>query len=250
MPTMLITGAAKRIGRTIALEIATKGWQVAVHHHDSLAESEQLVKTISAAGGKAFAVQCDLSNRAQSAQLIDQCIALADEPVVALINNASVFESDDAMTADNDSWDKHLEVNLHAPFLLSQALAKSLDGIVAGNIINIIDQRVLKLNPQYLSYTLSKSGLWTLTRTLAQSLAPTIRVNAIGPGPTLASIHQNDDDFQRETTSVLLGRGPDPKEIASTIAYILDTPSLTGQIIALDGGQHLAWQTPDIDLTD
>jgi NAD(P)-dependent dehydrogenase (short-subunit alcohol dehydrogenase family) len=187
---------------------------------------------------------------AQSAQLIDQCIALADEPVVALINNASVFESDDAMTADNDSWDKHLEVNLHAPFLLSQALAKSLDGIVAGNIINIIDQRVLKLNPQYLSYTLSKSGLWTLTRTLAQSLAPTIRVNAIGPGPTLASIHQNDDDFQRETTSVLLGRGPDPKEIASTIAYILDTPSLTGQIIALDGGQHLAWQTPDIDLTD
>lgn len=250
MPTMLITGAAKRIGRTIALEMAPRGWQIAVHHHDSQSEAEETVSLIESAGGKAFAVQCDLSVRSQSEQLIEQCAALAGEPISVLINNASIFENDDAMTVSNESWDKHMEVNLHAPFLLSQALAKTLDSGAEGNIINIIDQRVLKLNPQYMSYTLSKSGLWSLTRTLAQSLAPAIRVNAIGPGPTLSSIHQSDSDFGREATSVMLGKGPELKEIANTIAYILDTPSMTGQMIALDGGQHLAWQTPDIDISD
>lgn len=250
MPTMLITGAAKRIGRTIALEMAPRGWQIAVHHHDSQSEAEETVDLIKNAGDKAFAVQCDLSVRSQSEQLIGQCAALAGEPISALINNASIFEDDDAMTVSNESWDKHMEVNLHAPFLLSQALAKALNDGADGNIINIIDQRVLKLNPQYMSYTLSKSGLWSLTRTLAQSLAPAIRVNAIGPGPTLSSIHQSGDDFNREATSTLLGKGPELKEIANTIAYILDTPSMTGQMIALDGGQHLAWQTPDIDISD
>ena len=250
MPTILITGAAKRIGRAIALEMASRGWQIAVHHHDSQDDAEKTVATILENDGKAFAVQCDLSVRANTAQLIDQCAALAGEPVTALVNNASVFQGDDVMTATNEGWDKHLEVNLHAPFLLSQALASSLSDGTTGNIINIIDQRVLKLNPQYMSYTLSKSGLWTLTRTLAQSLAPTIRVNAIGPGPSLVSVHQSDADFNREYTSVMLGKGPELKEIANTIAYILDTPSMTGQMIALDGGQHLAWQTPDIDLSD
>lgn len=250
MPTMLITGAAKRIGRTIALEMASRGWQIAVHHHDSQADAEKTVETIIENDGKAFAIQCDLSVRADTEQLIAQCAALAGEPITALVNNASVFHGDDITTATNEGWDKHMEVNLHAPFLLSQALAKSLGAGTAGNIINIIDQRVLKLNPQYMSYTLSKSGLWTLTRTLAQSLAPTIRVNAIGPGPSLVSIHQSDADFDREYTSVMLGKGPELKEIATTVAYILDTPSMTGQMIALDGGQHLAWQTPDIDLSD
>lgn len=250
MPTMLITGAAKRIGRTIALEMASRGWQIAVHHHDSQDDAENTVATISESGGKAFAIQCDLSVRADTERLIDQCMSQAGEPLTALINNASVFHNDDVMTATYEGWDKHMEVNLHAPFLLSQALAKSLKVGTVGNIINIIDQRVLKLNPQYMSYTLSKSGLWTLTRTLAQSLAPTIRVNAIGPGPSLVSIHQSDADFNREYTSVMLGKGPELKEIANTIAYILDTPSMTGQMIALDGGQHLAWQTPDIVLRD
>lgn len=250
MPTMLITGAAKRIGRAIALEMASRGWQIAVHHHDSHTDAEKTVATITKNGGKAFSIQCDLSVRTNTAQLIDQCAALAGEPITALVNNASVFQSDDVMTATYEGWDKHMEVNLHAPFLLSQALAKSLSAGTTGNIINIIDQRVLKLNPQYMSYTLSKSGLWTLTRTLAQSLAPSIRVNAIGPGPSLVSIHQSDTDFNREYTSVMLGKGPELKEIANTIAYILDTPSMTGQMIALDGGQHLAWQTPDIDLSE
>ena len=250
MAAMLITGAAKRIGRAIAFEMASRGWQIAVHHHDSQADAEKTVETIIENGGKAFSIQCDLSVRANTENLIDQCAALAGEPITALVNNASVFQSDDVMTATHEGWDKHMEVNLHAPFLLSQALAKSLSAGTAGNIINIIDQRVLKLNPQYMSYTLSKSGLWTLTRTMAQSLAPTIRVNAIGPGPSLVSIHQSDADFDHEYTSVMLGKGPELKEIANTIAYILDTPSMTGQMIALDGGQHLAWQTPDIDLSE
>ena len=250
MPTMLITGSAKRIGRTIALEMASRGWQIAVHHHDSKSEAEETVSAITKTGGKAFAIQCDLSVRSDTEQLIDKCATLGGEPLTALVNNASVFEADDAMTASSESWDNHMEINLHAPFLLSQALAKSLSGGTIGNIINIIDQRVLKLNPQFMSYTLSKTALWTLTRTLAQSLAPTIRVNAIGPGPTVASIHQSDVDFGREATSVMLGKGPELTEIAKTIAYILDTPSMTGQMIALDGGQHLAWQTPDIDIND
>lgn len=248
MPTMLITGAAKRIGQTIALHMAQKGWQIAVHHHDSHGEATGTVKLIENAGGKAFVIQSDLSVRAEAAILINECATLAGEPVTALVNNASVFEEDDVYSTSNESWDKHLEINLHAPFVLSQSLAKALDGKQRGNIINIIDQRVLKLNPQFMSYTLAKSGLWTLTRTLAQALAPTIRVNAIGPGPTLASIHQSEDDFTAEFDAVPLGSGPDVKEIASTIAYILDTPSITGQMIALDGGQHLAWKTPDIDL--
>lgn len=247
MQTILITGAAKRIGKQIALAMASRGWQIAVHHHDSQAEADETVSEIKAAGGKAFIVQADLSVRAESEELIAICAKQAGGPITALVNNASVFENDDVLSANNASWDRHMEVNLHAPFILSQALTKQMPEGEDGNIINIIDQRVLKLNPQFMSYTLSKSGLWTLTRTLAQSLAPSIRVNAIGPGPTLVSTHQSNEDFNGEASSVMLGKGPDVKEIASTVAYILDTPSMTGQMIALDGGQHLAWQTPDID---
>lgn len=247
MQTMLITGAAKRIGRSIALAMASKGWQIAVHHHDSAADADATVNDITAAGGHAFAIQANLSSRSETEALIQSCAKLAGGPISALINNASVFEPDEALCATYDSWDRHMEVNLHAPFRLAQALTKHLPQGLNGNIINIIDQRVLKLNPQFMSYTLSKSGLWTLTRTLAQALAPTIRVNAIGPGPTLASTHQSDDDFADEASAVILGKGPELNEIAATVAYIIDTPSMTGQMIALDGGQHLAWKTPDID---
>jgi len=236
--TVLITGAARRIGRTIALDLATHGWQVCVHYRRSRREAQDLVREIEAAGARGVAVSADLAIADEVDQLVPACVEALGAPC-CLINNASEFHLDTLETLTRDLWHQHLDINLKAPVFLAQAMARHLAEGCEGNIINIIDQRVWNLTPDFFSYTISKAGLWTATRTLAQSLAPRIRVNAIGPGPVLRSVHQTEADFAAECASTLMGRGPSPKEIADAVRFILDAPAMTGQMIALDGGQHL-----------
>lgn len=236
--TVLITGAAKRIGRALARDLAQHGWTIALHYRRSRTDAEVLAREIGASGGRAAIFAADLSNCGEIERLVAECAVKLGAPC-CLINNASEFLLDRIDTVDEATWDKHLDVNLKAPVFLAQAMARHLPDGIHGNIINIIDQRVWKLTPDFFSYTISKAGLWTATQTLAQSLAPRIRVNAIGPGPVLRSIHQTDADFARERESTLLKTGPSTDEIAAAVRFILDTPSMTGQMIALDSGQHL-----------
>lgn len=240
--TALITGSARRIGRAIALDLARDGWQVCIHYRRSAGEAEALVEEIRSTGGTAAAVAADLASEADVEQLIAQCSAVLGPPV-CLINNASEFLVDTVASVTPETWDTHLDINLKAPVFLARSLFLNLPEGATGNVINIIDQRVWKLTPDFFSYTISKAGLWTATRTLAQALAPRVRVNAIGPGPVLKSVHQTDADFAREAELTLLGRGPTPEEIAAAVRFILASPSLTGQMIALDGGQHLTWSS-------
>ena len=245
---MLITGAAKRIGRVLALNFAARGWRIGVHYGHSRAEAEQVANEIRAGGGEAAVLQADLADAAAVSRLVAQCTEAVGAPA-CLVNNASEFAPDEAGTVSNESWARHLDVNLKAPIFLSQAFAAHLPEGTPGNIINIIDQRVWRLTPEFFSYTISKAALWTATRTLAQALAPRIRVNAVGPGPVLKNIYQSNASFERECLTTPLGRGTNPEEIAATIRYILDAPALTGQMIALDGGQHLDWRTPESKTT-
>ena len=240
--TALVTGAARRIGRAVALDLARHGWTVAVHYRESEAEAREVVAAIEAAGGRAVALRADLAREAETRTLVPRAVE-ALGPIGCLVNNASVFERDEATTATRESWDAHMETNLRAPFVLSQALAAALPEDRAGVIVNMLDQRVWNLTPHFTSYTVSKAGLWTLTRTLALALAPRIRVAAIGPGPTLASAHQTEAEFRRQCAAVPLGRGSTPEEICAAVRFILATPSLTGQMIALDGGEHLGWRS-------
>ena len=242
----LITGAAKRIGRHLALTLAQDGWAIAVHYRSAKEEAASLVDEIKAAGGTACSVQADLSQEVSTSTLVSASAATLGGPITTLINNASVFEHDTWESACKASWNTHLDINLRAPFFLSQAMAKALPKGQSGHIINIIDQRVWKLTPDYLSYTLSKSALWTLTQTLAQALAPQIRVNAVGPGPVLKSIHQDEETFKKQSDALLLGKAASVGDVANTVKFLLDTPSITGQMIAVDSGQHLAWKTPDV----
>lgn len=239
-PTVLITGSARRIGRAIALDLARAGWRVCVHYRRSSGEAEGLVEEIRGLGGEAAAVAADLAVQADIERLVPACCKALGPPA-CLINNASEFLLDTVETVTPATWDTHLDINLKAPVFLARSLFLHLPEGVPGNVINIIDQRVWKLTPDFFSYTISKAGLWTATRTLAQALAPRVRVNAIGPGPVLRSIHQTDADFAREAQSTLLGRGPTPEEIAAAVRFILASPTLTGQMVALDGGQHLTW---------
>jgi NAD(P)-dependent dehydrogenase (short-subunit alcohol dehydrogenase family) len=242
---VLITGAATRIGRAIALGMAREGWTIALHYHGSQSDAEATAKDIEAAGGHARLVQADLSDEAQTIALLDEATREIG-PLTCLVNNASVFEFDDFATATPASWHAHMSVNLHAPFLLSQGFAKLLPAGRDGNIINIIDQKVWKLTPDFTSYTLSKAGLWTLTQTAAQALAPHIRVNAIAPGPTLKGSRQSEENFSQQVAAVPLQRQPSLDEFCNAVNFILASSSMTGQMIALDGGQHLAWETPDV----
>lgn len=243
-PTALITGAAKRIGRAIALDLARTGWRVGVHYNSSDDDAARTVDEIEKAGGTAVALKADLSDLEAMHALVPACCEKLSAPT-CLINNASLFEHDHISTMTEDSFHFHMRVNLRAPVFLAQAFAKSLPAGTEGVVINMLDQRVWKPTPDYFSYSLSKSALWAATQTLAQGLAPRIRVNAIGPGPTLANVRQSDDAFARQQASTILERGPDPEEICTAVRFILDARSMTGQMIALDGGQHLAWQTPD-----
>lgn len=236
----LVTGAAQRIGRAIALDLAAHGWAVAVHYGRSRDTAQEVVERIAAAGGQAVALGADLAVEAESAALVDRAVA-ALGPLGCLVNNASVFERDEATTVTRKSWDAHMEPNLRAPLLLTQHFAAALPAARGGLVVNLLDQRVWNLTPHFISYSVSKTALWTLTRSLALALAPRIRVNGIGPGPTLPSPRQDDAQFARQCASVPLGRGSSPEEICLAIQFLLAAKSMTGQMIALDGGQHLGW---------
>jgi len=242
-PVALVTGAGRRIGAAIARDLAQHGWAVAIHYRGSRRDAEALVSEIEAAGGRAVALSCDLAREAEVETLLPRSVE-ALGPVTCLVNNASSFEMDKIDTVTRESWDRHIETGLRAPLVLSQAFARQLPDDVEGNIVNMLDQRVWKLTPYFLSYTVAKTGLWTLTQTLALALAPRIRVNGIGPGPTLPSERQSEEQFRLQQAAVPLKRGPALDEIAATVRYILATPSLTGQMIALDGGEHLGWAQP------
>ncbi|HSD92042.1 MAG TPA: SDR family oxidoreductase [Methyloceanibacter sp.] len=238
--TVLVTGAGRRLGRAIALDFANRGWRVGIHYGASAAGAQDVVAEIERKGGKAAALEADLACVAALDPLMEACAEALGAPT-CLINNAACFERDTLATLTADSWQAHLDVNLRAPVFLAKAFAKSLPEGKTGNVINLIDQKVLRLNPDYFSYTIAKAGLWTATQTMAQALAPRIRVNAVAPGPVLKSRGQSDAEFEREFATTLLGRQVNPDDVSAAIRFLLDTPSITGQMIALDGGQHLGW---------
>ncbi len=239
----LVTGAGKRIGRVIALELAHAGFDVACHFHRSREDADALVHEIRTLGVRAEAVGADLSDDAEITALIPRAVE-AIGPLSLLINNASVFEDDRIESLNAAQWERHQKINLQAPVMLAQAFAAQAGS--GALIINLLDQRVWKPTPQFFSYSISKAALWFATRTLAQALAPKVRVNGVGPGPTLPSIHQSPEDFDAEAHNTPLERRATPDEIARAVLYLVDAPSVTGQMIAVDGGQHLGWKTPDI----
>ncbi|MFN3720635.1 MAG: SDR family oxidoreductase [Rhizobium rhizophilum] len=242
----LVTGSAKRLGRAIAEDLAAHGFAVALHANGSLEEAEALARDLRSQGNQAIALQADLGNISEIETLFARTVAEFG-PVGLLVNNASIFEDDTAVDFDAQIFDRHFDVHVRAPAILSGALVKALPPDRSGLIVNIIDQRVLALKPTFFSYTLSKSTLWTATKTLAQAFAPRVRVNAIGPGPTLISERQRPEDFQAQVDSLPLKRGPSLDEFGRTIRFLFDTPSITGQMIALDGGQHLIWHGTEIN---
>ncbi len=244
----LITGAGARLGQAMAVALARDGWSVAIHYRGSKAGAEETAKAVIAAGGKAELVQADLADEEQTATLERAAHEALGGPLTLLVNSASTFVDDTAIEHTRKDWDFHMGPNLRAPVLLSQHFARALPQDEAGLIVNMIDMRVQKLNPLFFTYTLSKSALWTATRTLAQSLAPNIRVNGIGPGPTLENVHQKPGEFAAEVAATLTQRGSNPDEIVKVLRFLIETDSVTGQMICSDGGQHLMWQTPDVML--
>jgi NAD(P)-dependent dehydrogenase (short-subunit alcohol dehydrogenase family) len=239
----LVTGGAQRIGRALALALAEDGYAVAVHHHASGEAAARVVAAIERAGGRAVALAADLADETTARELLARAEA-ALGPIGCLVNNAAVFDNDTVVTVTRESWERHLAVNLRAPFVLTQQFAARLPAECGGVVVNMLDERVLSLTPFFVSYTVAKSALWTLTRTMALALAPRIRVNGIGPGPTLPSRRQTAEQFLRQCRMMPLGRGTSPQEIAGALRFLLAAPAVTGQMIALDGGQHLGWAQP------
>ncbi len=239
----LVTGAGRRIGRAIALMLGAEGWAVAVHYRDSRQDAEAVAHEIAASGSRAVVLGADLARESEVKALVPRAVE-ALGPLGCLVNNASVFDNDLAFTVTRESWDRHLETNLRAPFVLTQEFARQLPADAEGAIVNMLDERVWNLTPYFVSYTVSKAGLWALTQSMALALAPRIRVNGIGPGPTLPSPRQSDEQFRRQAEMMPLKRGTSPEEIAAAVRFILAAPAMTGQMIALDGGQHLGWAQP------
>jgi NAD(P)-dependent dehydrogenase (short-subunit alcohol dehydrogenase family) len=236
----LVTGGSKRLGRAIALGLAEAGFAVAVHCHSSRDEAEATAAEIRKFGVAACVLQADLAHEAAVERLVPDAQA-ALGPLGVLVNNASTFDRDEWHDATREGWDRHIEPNLRAPFVLAQAFARALPPDAEGMVLNMLDERVWSLTPHFVSYTVSKAGLWALTRTLALALAPRIRVNGIGPGPALPSPRQTQAQFDRQAASVPLQRPTSPAEVARAALALLSLPSLTGQMLALDGGQHLQW---------
>lgn len=254
MSAALVTGAAARLGRAMALFLAGRGFDVAIHYAGSADDAETVAAEARALGVRAVTLQADLLDEGQTAGLIPAATA-ALGPLSVLVNNASIFEYDTIHSATLDSWNRHIGSNLRAPFVLTQAFAAQApkgardaagEPVAQSLIVNMIDQRVRKLTPEFMTYTLAKMGLWALTQTSAQALAPDIRVNAIGPGPTLQGGRQSADHFARQRAATVLGRGANPADITAALGYFLDAPAVTGQLLCVDGGQHLGWKTPDI----
>ncbi|WP_245491914.1 SDR family oxidoreductase [Mesorhizobium sp. M7A.F.Ca.AU.001.01.1.1] len=240
-----MTGGARRIGRAIVEDLAAHGFAVAIHCNRSRSEADALAAEIIAGGGRAAVVAADLTDMDAIDDLIGEAQA-ALGPLSLLVNNASLFEDDSVLDFDWRAWDRHFAVHVKAPALLAQNFARALPAGQEGLIVNMIDQRVWRPTPRYFSYALSKSTLWTATQMMAQALGPRVRVNAIGPGPTLKNARQDDSDFAAQVDGLILKRGPELPEFGATIRYLWEARSVTGQMIALDGGQHLAWQTPDV----
>src|SRR5579862_7404037 len=241
--TVLITGAAKRVGRAIALELAGAGYDIAIHYRESADAAAALSQEVEGLGRRAALVRADLEDEASVEAMLPAAAAELG-PVTALINNASLFVRDEADDVTRAGWDRQLMVNLRAPFVLMQQFARLLPAGAHGAIVNMLDQRVWNYTPHFVSYTVSKAGLWTLTQTMALALAPRIRVNGIGPGPTLPSPRQSPAQFRRQCAELPLGRGTSPQEIAAAMRFLISAPAMTGQMIALDGGQHLGWAQP------
>ena len=239
----LVTGAGRRIGRAIALGLAEDGYDIAVHYGTSGDAAEEVVAAIAKAGRSAKALSADLTDEGATHALI-AAAAEALGPVTCLVNNASVFERDEALGVTRASWDAHLETNLRAPFVLMQEFARQLPADAQGAVVNMLDERVWSLTPYFVSYTVSKAALWALTQSMALALAPRIRVNGIGPGPTLPSPRQSEEQFRRQAAAMPLGHGTSPEEITQAVRFILAASAMTGQMIALDGGQHLGWAQP------
>lgn len=239
----LVTGGARRIGRAIVEDLAANGFDIALHFHGSQLDAEETAQTARNCGATVHLIDADLldmhSVRGMFSGVLEQFSS-----VDILVNNASVFEEDSVAAFDDVGFDRHFAIHVKAPSILAQAFA--LQRLDEGLIVNIIDQRVWNLTPNFYSYTLSKAALWTATQTMSQALAPRVRVNAIGPGPTLRNARQSEADFNKQIDGLILKRGPDLKEFGATIRYLWSAKSLTGQMIALDGGQHLAWETPDV----
>jgi len=242
--TALVTGGVRRIGAAIAEDLAQNGYNLALQYVSSVDEAENLAVKLKSYGIKIALFEKDLTTT-KGCRSLFKFATQALGPVDLLINNASVFNADSVTDFDEEMWDRHFALHLKAPSVLAAELARQ-ENLENGLVVNMIDQRVWRLNPNFYSYTLSKSALWTATRTMAQSLAPNIRVNAIGPGPTLQNERQNPQDFQKQIDGLVLQRGPELADFGRTIRYLHETRSITGQMIALDGGQHLAWETPDI----
>ena len=250
----LVTGAGARLGQAMALYLGQRGYDVAVHYAGSEAGAADTVAQLQAMGRNAVALQADLLDEDAAQALVGRAVDALGGTLTCLVNNASIFEADDLAGMTRNSWDRHMQSNLRAPALLLQALAAqdlpdlrdaAGEPLSAAVAINMVDQRVRKLTPQFMSYTLAKSALWTLTQTAAQALAPRIRVNAIGPGPTLAGPRQTPQDFAAQRGATPLQRGAGEADITAALRYLVTSPAITGQLICVDGGQHLAWQTPD-----
>ncbi len=255
MSKALITGAGKRLGRAMALYLADRGFDVAVHYASSDEAAEEVAELVRSKGRDACTVRADLLSEEETQALVDHAVDGIGGPLTVLINNASIFEYDTLETATRDSWDRHVESNLRAPFVLTQRFAAQLpepgtddmdEPVASGLVVNMIDQRVRKLTPEFMSYTIAKMGLWALTQTAAQALAPQCRVNAIGPGPTLRGGRQSEAHFAKQRAATVLKRGANTPDITAALGYFLDAPAITGQLLCVDGGQHLAWQTPDV----
>lgn len=255
MTRALVTGAGKRLGRAMALDLARQGYDVAVHYHSSEAEAEAVADEIRALGRSAVTLRADLLDEAAVTPLVPAAAEALGGPVTVLVNSASIFDYDTLDSATRTGWDRHFESNLRAPFVLTQALAAQVpepvldendEPVAQGLVVNMIDQRVRKLTPEFMTYTLAKMGLWAFTQTAAQALAPRVRVNGIGPGPTLQATRQSDAHFADQRAATVLERGANTSDITGALAYFLNAPAVTGQLLCVDGGQHLCWQTPDV----
>jgi NAD(P)-dependent dehydrogenase (short-subunit alcohol dehydrogenase family) len=247
MRAALVTGGARRIGRAVVCALHQAGYAVAIHAQQSMRDAEALRDEILRARGRAAVVQADLADHAATAELIGAAVR-AVGPLHLLVNNAASFEPDRIGTLDVQRFDRQFAVNLRAPLFLAQAFAaQAAEG---ASIVNVLDQRVFKPTPHFVSYTLAKSALHVATHVLAQALAPAVRVNAVAPGPTMPSARQSAEDFARQASAVPLGRGPLPEEIAAAVVYLSGARSVTGVTLAVDGGQHLAWTTPDAGIVE
>ncbi len=252
----LVTGAGKRLGREIALYLAERGLNIVIHYHNSEEEAAEVAALCEDLGVRAATVFADLTVEEDMQALVPKAVEAIGGPLSVLVNSASIFEHDTVQTGTRESWDRHIESNLRAPFVLTQHFAEQAPGPKVGGewneptaralIVNMVDQRVLKLTPHFTSYTIAKTGLWTLTQVSAQALAPAVRVNAIGPGPTIQGTRQSRAHFAGQRANTILQRGADASDVTHALGYFLDAPSVTGQLICVDGGQHLGWQTPDV----